>query len=122
MNIKSSKEKRYKNDKLYRVKIKMRQILNNSIRSGEYPKNSKFSKFYGCSINILKNHLEQSLMTICNGNYGQYWEIDYIIPLHSANDLEELVYLNHYTNLQPLTIEENRAKSDFSQKVIKNFI
>ena len=92
----------------------MRQELSKCIRTGVYPKKSKISKFYGCSINMLKNHLELKFNdNMYWGNYGKYWEIDHIIPLHSANNLEELVYLNHYTNLQPLTIEKNRSKSGF---------
>lgn len=121
------KKKRYKNDKLYREKIKMRYALNKCIRTGVYPKNSKISKFYGCGVNMLKNYLESKFNDNMHwGNYGEYWEIDHIIPLHSANNLEELVYLNHYTNLQPLTKEENISKSGIftesdKEKFLNNF-
>jgi hypothetical protein len=39
------------------------------------------------------------------------WHIDHIIPL-SAKTEEEIIKLCHYTNLQPLWAEENRAKSN----------
>ena len=41
-----------------------------------------------------------------NGNHAtkinQRWQIDHQIPLSSAKTEEELIKLNHYTNLQPL--------------------
>ena len=108
------KKNKYKNDGLYKMTTKMRQTLWRSLKTGAYPNKSKISKFYGCGINNLKSYLESKWNDNMHwANYGEYWEIDHIIPLHSAKDLEELVYLNHYTNLQPLTVKENRRKSGF---------
>jgi hypothetical protein len=39
-------------------------------------------------------------------NYG--WDIDHIIPVSSATSEEEVIKLNHYTNLQPLCSKINR--------------
>ena len=39
------------------------------------------------------------------GNYGTYWEIDHTFPLSKGGSF-------HYTNTQPLTIEENRSKGN----------
>ena len=39
-------------------------------------------------------------------NYG--WDLDHIIPLSSAKSEEEVIQLNHYTNLQPLCSKVNR--------------
>ena len=49
-------------------------------------------------------------------NYGIYekdkynvgWDIDHIIPICSATSEEEVIKLNHYTNLQPLCSKVNR--------------
>jgi hypothetical protein len=48
-------------------------------------------------------------------NYGKYngelnygWEIDHIIPIASATTIDEVLKLNHYTNLQPLCSYTNR--------------
>lgn len=40
------------------------------------------------------------------------WHIDHIIPCSSAKSKEELVKLQHYTNLQYLTKEDNLKKSN----------
>jgi hypothetical protein len=67
----------------------------------------------GCELNELLLYLEQQFddkMTW--GNYGTYWEINHIKPCDSfnLNDLNEQIKCFHYTNLQPLTITENRKK------------
>jgi hypothetical protein len=44
-------------------------------------------------------------------NYGYYgWHVDHKIPLASAKTKEELIKLCHYTNLQPLWMDENLSK------------
>ena len=43
-------------------------------------------------------------------NHGT-WEIDHIIPLKTAKTKNDIIRLNHYTNLQPLWMEENRRKA-----------
>jgi hypothetical protein len=43
----------------------------------------------------------------CNPKDGIFelnksWDIDHIIPISSAKTKEDIIRLNHYTNLQPL--------------------
>jgi hypothetical protein len=42
-------------------------------------------------------------------NHGK-WHIDHMIPISSAKNEEEVLKLNHYTNLQPLWAKENLIK------------
>lgn len=70
------------------------------------------SEVIGCTGRELKKHLEdQFTPEMCWENYGTYWHVDHIIPLASAGeDVERLVMLCHYTNLQPLSAKENLRK------------
>jgi len=68
----------------------------------------------GCTIAKLKKHFEKQFREgMCWDNYGVGgWEIDHIIPC-SSFDLtkkSEQEKCFHYTNLQPLWVEENRIK------------
>ena len=45
------------------------------------------------------------------GNYGQ-WHVDHIKPISLARNEQEIIELNHYTNLQPLWGVDNIKKSN----------
>ena len=73
----------------------------------------KITDMLGCSINDLQNHIENKFSDEMNwGNHGIVWEIDHIIPISSDITKEGFIKLNHYTNLQPLLCEDNRAKGN----------
>jgi len=42
---------------------------------------------------------------------GKIWHIDHIIPIALAKNKEEVIKLNHYTNLRPYWGDENLEKS-----------
>ena len=52
-----------------------------------------------------------------NGTLNYGWDIDHIIPVSSCNSEEDLIRLNHYTNLQPLCSKVNR---DIKRNVVGN--
>lgn len=65
------------------------------------------------------------------GNYSLYnrdfnfgWEIDHIIPISSAKTIEDIIKLNHFSNLQLLDSYINRkfkrGKTDCVMNDIKN--
>jgi len=44
-----------------------------------------------------------------NGKLNYGWDMDHIIPIASAESEEDIIKLNHYTNLQPLCSFVNRV-------------
>lgn len=76
----------------------------------------------GCSINELKIWLQRSFTLEMNWeNYGSYWEIDHIRPCASfdLSKPDEQKHCFNYTNLQPLTINQNRVKNDSYEEIVK---
>ena len=52
-------------------------------------------------------------------NYGE-WHIDHIVPLVTAKTEEEVIKLNHYTNLQPLWAKDNLSKGGKYNETFKS--
>lgn len=71
------------------------------------------AKLLGCSIEEYKLYLEKQFDENMNWeNYGIYWEIDHKKELYKF-DLSDPIQQKeafHFTNTQPLSIEENRKK------------
>ena len=108
---------RIKIDAVYHLSIKIRNLIRISIKKRGYSKKSKTNEILGCSFDEFKIYLEskfENWMTWDNQgkyngklNYG--WDMDHIIPIASAESEEDIIKLNHYTNLQPLCSFVNRV-------------
>jgi len=101
-------------DPLFKLSGNIRNLIKNSFNRyiADNKKNSKKTvSILGCTFSEFKDYMS-SLFTdhMDWDNYGTYWEIDHIIPICTAYDEEQMVKLNHYTNLRPLEIKENRVK------------
>lgn len=113
MKINSRKKVRYESDPIYRLACLIRNGIRQAFDSIHKPKKSKTAQILCCSFEELYSHLVLSAMN----NYGLYldsldYEIDHIIPIATAKTEEDVIRLNHYTNLQFLYPEDNGAKSD----------
>lgn len=105
-----------KNDILHKLKGNIRTLIGTSHRNKNLRKNTKTENIIGCSYNDFKLYLESKFENWMNwDNYGKYngdfnygWDIDHIIPLNNAKTEEDVIKLNHYTNLQPLCSHINR--------------
>lgn len=92
-----------KTDPLFRLRHAINALINHHLKEG---KTEKTLDYLGCTIQEYKEYLEPMFTPEMNwDNYGTYWEIDHIYPLAKGGSF-------HYTNTQPLTITENRVKSD----------
>jgi len=109
-------KKRKNIDPLFKLKYNIRTLILNSIKRQGFSKNSKSEEIIGCSFIDFKNYLESKFESwMCWSNYGKYngelnygWDIDHIIPISSASSIEEIIKLNHFTNIQPLCSYTNR--------------
>ena len=76
----------------------------------------QFMSYLGCAREEFKHHLLEKLpfgqTFISYGSGKGCWNIDHINPVSSGESAENL---SHYTNLQPMTIEENSSKGGISR-------
>lgn len=102
---------KYNNDLLYKIKDNISSSIRRHLK---VRKSSRTLEILGCSIPFLIEYIEskfQEGMTWENHKL-RGWHIDHIIPLSSAKSYDDIIKLNHYTNLQPLWWQDNLQKSD----------
>lgn len=108
--------KKWNEDNLYRLTFSIRNSTRESIVNSGYTKKLKTNDILGCSFEDFKLYIESKFepwMTwnnrgLYNGEFNYGWDIDHIIPISTAKTEEDIIKLNHYTNLQPLCSKVNR--------------
>lgn len=118
VNVKRNKniQLKKKTDQVFKAKLAIRTAIHGALRKKNIKKENKTEKILGLSINDFILYLESKFESWMNwNNYGKYngelnfgWDIDHIKPLCLAKTKEEVINLNHYTNLQPLCSKINR--------------
>lgn len=93
---------RLRTDSLYKLTANIRTLINNSVRKRGYTKASSISSILGCSYEELLEYLGPKPTADAH--------IDHICPCSEAKTEEELLRLQHYTNLMWLPAEENLKK------------
>jgi hypothetical protein len=109
-------KKKRNTDPKFALSTRIRNAFNQSFKAKSFKKTSKTKEILGCSFEYFKIHLESQFEVWMNwDNRGRYngtegygWDIDHIVPISSAITEEELIRLNHYTNLRPLCGYINR--------------
>lgn len=103
--------KKRRADPTYKLICATRNLLNNAFNKRcKVGKTKRAEEILGCSIDFFIEHLKSQFkegMTV--DNHGE-WHIDHIVPLSTAKTEEDVIRLNHYTNLQPLWAAENLQK------------
>lgn len=111
-NIRNYFKKRRNNEPIFRFKYNIRRLILHSFKRGKknFKKIDKTEVILGCKIEEFIDYISKKFteeMTF--ENHGE-WHIDHIIPLATAKTEEEVILLNHYTNLQPLWAKDNLSK------------
>jgi hypothetical protein len=104
-------------DPIYRLAHNLRSRLYDFLKGKIKHKNTE--SLTGCSFEELKKHLESQFEPEMNWeNYGSYWSVDHKEPFISIdpNDKIAIERITHYSNLKPLTIDENSRKASKDKK------
>ena len=110
------RKNRIKTDPIYKMRITIKRSILKTLKTNGFKKLSTTELILGFSFQDFKEHLESQFedwMTwenhgLYNGTYNYGWDIDHNIPTSSAITQDELLKLNHYTNLKPLCSKVNR--------------
>jgi hypothetical protein len=106
------KRSKEKNDPMASFKQSARSNDRGAFRRMGYSKNSKSYDILGIDWEGYKKHIEDQFVDGMSWDNIGLWEIDHIIPLSLANNVDEIKELSHYTNRQPLWGKDNKLKSD----------
>lgn len=106
-----------KTNPIFRLRKNVRRRLHLALKGAYKPDTTQ--NIVGCDWDFLKKHLESLFKSGMSwDNYGYYgWHVDHIIPLSEFDLTDPMQFKKamHYTNLQPLWMEENLAKKNLKQ-------
>jgi hypothetical protein len=111
------RRQRYNQNTIYKLTNSIRNRINVTLKKNGYTKKSKTYKILGCTYEEFKLYMESQWEEWMNwNNYGlcdhktkNYgWDLDHIIPLSSGKCEEDIIKLNHHSNIQPLCSYINR--------------
>lgn len=103
-------------DDLYNLKAKIKTVICKSFSRNKFVKKEHTENIIGCTYKEFFSYIESKFESwmnwdnrgLYNGTLNYGWDIDHIIPLSTAKNEEDVIKLNHYTNLQPLCSYINR--------------
>ncbi len=101
-----------KSNPLFRFKERISRLIRDSINNNGYVKTSNTQSILGCTYLEFRSYLESKFVDGMSWENCSEWHIDHIRPISWAKDEEEIIRLNHYTNLQPLWAKDNILKGN----------
>lgn len=102
--INKQERKARESNPVFRVGRNIRKLLWQGFKQKGWLKDSSAGEIIGCP-------WEQVVLWL-GGEPNENMHIDHVIPQSLATTEEELILLNHYTNLQLLKAEENTSKGN----------
>ena len=111
--VKVWRRQKYHGDPEWRAMQLTRNRVNKVLRRLKFQKPEKTSELLGCHSSILTLWLRfQFGSTMSWSNMGTHWHVDHVIPLRlfDMTDDKQRHIACHWTNVRPLSKEENQRK------------
>ena len=105
-------KERFEGDSLFKFRKLIQNNIRNSFKRKGFSKTSKCCEILGADWGTVKEYFESKFVDGMSWDNQGDWHIDHILPISTAVTEEDVLRLNHYTNLQPLWAEDNIKKSD----------
>lgn len=97
----------------YRYRQSMVAVINSSFSRFPEGKNGLSNEeILGIDYENGMKHFESLFKDGMSWDNRSEWNVDHIVPISFGTTFDEMKYLNHYTNLQPLWRIENSSKSN----------
>lgn len=97
-------------DHVYRMKRNVSTLIADTLRRSGFTKRSRALEILGCTWDELKRHFERQFLKGMSWGNRELWHIDHIVPIASAITEEDVIRLNHFTNLRPIWAKDNLSK------------
>lgn len=104
LNYHSSPEKQLHNS--------IRTAINSINKKKGFSKKSRTYRIVGCQFDFLRQHIETQFEEGMSWDNRSEWHIDHVLPISLANSEEDVIRLNHWTNLRPLWAFDNISKGN----------
>ena len=111
---KLGQKERRKIDNVFAFSSRIRVLIGNCFANSGFKKGSKTEEILGCTFAEFMLHIERQFSKGMNWKNREKWHIDHIVPISQAKTIDEVIRLNHHTNLMPLWAKDNLKKSSKS--------
>lgn len=114
LNEKNRKRSRHRYHNCPKTNLieRLRKRTRSALKTKSFRKTKGTLDYLGCTGKELQAYIESLFINGMSWENKHLWHIDHIIPISSGNSEEEILKLNHYTNLQPLWALDNIKKSN----------
>lgn len=107
----AQRKRKYRKDPVYRLKDNIVTLIANAFANKNYSKHSRTHSILGCSYQDFCTHIESQFSQGMSWDNRNLWDLDHRVPVSLAENRDELLLLNHYTNFQPLWSGHNQSKN-----------
>lgn len=98
-------------DPMFAMKKRIRSLIGNAFASVGSSKNKETQEILGCTFDAFRVHIERQFLSgMTWDRMGREIHIDHIVPLATAVSEQDVIALNHFTNLRPMWATENISK------------
>ena len=108
--LRENQKKRRANNPRLTVVDSVRRLIQRAFQKRYINKNTRTAEIVGCTWDELAAHIESKFTEGMTWENRSLWHVDHIIPLKIAATAEDIIRLNHWSNLQPLWIPDNLSK------------
>ena len=111
-HVLEKKYQRLREDPVFAMSWRFRGLMSSALRKRNFVKKSSSSSVIGLPWKEFAEYIESRFLPGMSWNNRDQWHLDHIVPQALAKTEQDVIDLNHYSNLRPLWAEANIAKGD----------